>query len=407
MRDMVAAPSVMPTVAIFRASLFRPSEPFIHEQAQALTTFQPLFVGRTMETEPPPDLAVRLLTGRHGRWGATVRHALLLLCRAPNPYAPLLSDVPGLALVHAHFGPDAVLAMSLAQGRGLPLVTTFHGLDAVFSTATMLISGRPGLMSYALRRSLLMRRGSIFLCVSEFLRRKLLSLGFPSDRTFTHFIGVDCSFFSPTARVARPPNGGRTILHLARLVDVKGTRYLIAALSKVRERCPDARLVIIGDGPLRGELTSLARKLGLGPYVQFLGTQPRHVVRDWFRQADAFCLPSCPTAEGEEEGFGLSAVEAAACGVPVVVTRSGGLPETVQPDRTGFLVEPNSPDALAAALCTILENDQLRLEMAAHARRMAVSSFDLRKQTALLEKHYRFALKNTTSSSTAGILDEQ
>jgi glycosyltransferase involved in cell wall biosynthesis len=387
----------MPTAAIFRTSLFRASEPFIHEQALALRAFRPMFVGRRAGTAPSGAADTRTLAQSQGAWAAKLHYVMLLLSGAWNPYASLFAEETDVALVHAHFGMDASQALVLAKTLNVPLVTTFHGLEAILSTGAMLRSGRPNLMRYALYRSRLVRRGTLFLCVSDFLRERLLAVGFPPERTITHYIGVDCTFFRPVeSRSGKDYTP--TVLHVARLAEVKGTRYLIEAFADV-ERChPTAQLVIIGDGPLRASLSAQAAALGIGQQVHFLGTQPHATVREWMQRATVFCLPSCVTGNGEQEGFGLSAVEAAACGVPIVVTRCGGLAETVISDRTGYLVEPKSANDLAGALKTILGDAERCAAMGDCGRILATERFNLVRQTALLEAHYQRAIRDFSST---------
>jgi glycosyltransferase involved in cell wall biosynthesis len=373
-------------IAIFRHNLFRISEPFITQQAQQLRRHRPLYLGR-LRFGDPPDGADSLALQDLGPWWPLARVGWQMITRDPRPYQRLLGD-RRLSLIHAHFGVEGVYALPLAKRLKIPLVTTFHGFDATLSTAALL--GSPAWANYPLFRRQLARQGDLFLCASSFIRDRVLAMGFPEARTRIHYIGVDC-------RAIRPRDPGEetpTILHVARLVDVKGTKYLIRAFGTLVQRHANLQLVIIGDGPLQRPLQALARSLGLEHRVRFLGPLPHAQVLAWMRRAAILVLPSVRTATGRVEGLGMVLLEAAATSVPVVGSRLGGIPEGVIDGQTGFLVPERDAKALAGRMDDLLDDPATRLRMGARARALVERQFDIRRQTETLENLYDAVLSN-------------
>jgi glycosyltransferase involved in cell wall biosynthesis len=147
---------------------------------------------------------------------------------------------------------------------------------------------------------------------------------------------------------------GKRILYVGRLSPVKGVQYLIRAMKQVHDTIPDARLIIIGSGRERGMLEALSTELGIQEYVQFRGEVPHESVLSFMQQADVFVLPSL------SEGFPMVIVEALACGLPVVGSRVGGMPEIITDGTNGYLVEAKDVRALAEKILFLLHDEKLR-----------------------------------------------
>lgn len=367
-------------VAIFRHNLFRISEPFIAGQAQHLRRYKPLFLGRLRFGRPPDGVESLALQDLPGRWPLP-RIGWQMLTRDPRPYQRLLRGHRP-SLIHAHFGIEGVYALPLAKRLGIPLVTTFHGFDATLATWALL--GSPAWAQYPLLRRRLAREGDLFICASSFIRERLLAMGFPEARTHTLHIGVDCRSIRPRQPVEETP----VILHVARLVEVKGTRYLLRAFATVARRYPGVQLVIIGDGPLRRALRSLAASLGVEDRVRFLGALGHADVLAWMRRAAMLVLPGIRTTTGRVEGLGLVLLEAAATGVPAIGSLSGGIPEGVIDGRTGYLVPERDHEALAARIGELLDDPGRRQRMGAEGRALVERCFDIERQTGTLESFY-------------------
>lgn len=349
-----------PVALVFRSPIFNASETFVRAHAAALRHYQPLVVGNERKSETPQELAGRIL----------IRPAVAEL-RAYRP-----------ALVHAHFATDGLAALRLAEALAVPLVTTLHGYDVYRSRAALLRSGRLSWMRYAMLRGRLQARGALFLAVSEALRRRAVTQGFPVDRTVTHHNGVDLRRFAVSACK------GATILHVGRLVEKKGTDILLRAFAAVRAAHPAARLTIVGEGPLRSRCERLAIELGLGESLLFLGALTPAQVAERMRDATVLAVPSFTARDGDAEGLPTVIVEAAASGLPVVASDHGGNAEAVADGQTGFLVPERDVEALASRLTVLLGAPGMRAAMGAAARRLAEARFDLDRQTARLEALY-------------------
>jgi colanic acid/amylovoran biosynthesis glycosyltransferase len=363
------------TIVVFRIQLLPISETFIVTQAAAMRRFSPFFVGwrRTPGIELPEDtswtvdgggLAGRLRELRFRYAGPTRAQVARLRARAPR-------------LVYAHFAPDGYAAMQLAERLEVPLVTALHGFDVTMSDQAIAATrlGR----EYLHGRSGLQKKGALFLSCSAFVRRRGLEMGYPADRTIVHSIGVDVERFKPPAARGRE----KMVLFVGRLVEKKGCDSLLEAMAEVQRRSPWVELVVIGGGPLRAKYEARAAELGLR--CRFLGSQTAAMVREWMARATVFCVPSVVAASGDAEGFGMVFIEAQAMGLPVVSTLSGGIPEAVKHGETGLLVSERDSRALAAALLTLIENDELWHRYSAAGRKRVVSQFNLLQQTERLE----------------------
>lgn len=369
-------------VAIYRHQLFKLSESFVAQQALALRAYHPVFVGRVQAGEAPSaaDVITAMAAPTRRARCSIVWHALTRDCRA---FLRRLTD-RNIAIVHAHFGFDGVYAIKLARALGVPLVTTFHGFDATCSRSTLLLSARPSLLNYALFHGALARQGTLFVCVSEFIRKRVIAQGFPAGRTVTHYIGIDTAAILPASQAAAE----RYVLHVGRLVEKKGTADLICAFSQLAHQVPDVHLMIIGDGPLRNALQDLAREKGVEKRVRFLGPLSHQEVLHWMERASVFCLPSVTARSGDAEGLPIVLLEAAAKAVPVVATEHAGIPELVQNERTGFLVPEHSAAQLAERLRWLLDNEALRTEMGRAGRKVVEERFDIGRQARKLEALY-------------------
>jgi colanic acid/amylovoran biosynthesis glycosyltransferase len=358
-----------PVAALFRTPVFNPTERFIQDQAAALRRWQPLVVGLERKGEVLPALREGMILP------AGVAERLLFSARGRGGGIEVRLRAAGPKLIHAHFGTDGLKVLPLARALGVPLITHLRGYDVTLSRAALIRSGRPTWIRYALGRGRLMRGGDLFLAVSDALREKAIALGYPAGRTLTHYNGVDLDRFYP----GEERREAGLVLHVGRLVEKKGTAGLIEAMTAMK----GARLVVIGDGPLRGALERQA-----GPSVRFLGALAPDEVATWMRRASLLAAPSLTARDGDSEGLPNVVVEAAASGLPVVATHHSGIPEAVVDGETGLLVPEGDTAALAERFAALLGSDDRRRDMGAAARRLAEERFDRARLTARLETIY-------------------
>jgi glycosyltransferase involved in cell wall biosynthesis len=255
-------------------------------------------------------------------------------------------------VIDAHyFYPDGVAAAQLGRALRLPVAITGRGTDL-----TLIPKGAGA------RRQIVWasQEASVNVAVCEDLRRRLVALGAPEERTLTLRNGVDLDCFTPGCRAeARVALGvsGFVIASVGSLIPRKGHALTIEALQDL----PDCTLLIAGPGPLRAELEALARRLGVAERVRFLGEVPHAELARVYRAADVFVLAS------EREGWANVLLEAMACGTPVVATDVNGAPEVVRSRAAGLLVRQRSAQAIARAVSRLRLNLPRREETRAYA----------------------------------------
>lgn len=237
---------------------------------------------------------------------------------------------------------------------GTPYVLTGHGGDVT--------SLNQKWMKNLKRRAV--RRAKAVTVVSEALKEEVLAF-FPAKereeiarKLYVRPMGCDTARFGafsiPKGEGVPPAEGVRTVLFVGRLAEKKGVQYLIEAM-----RWVDARLVIVGDGPLGGALRRKAARMGMEGKVVFLGAKTHEELPEIYASADVFCAPSVTAADRDKEGFGLVILEAMASGLPVVASRSGGITELVRDGWNGLLVEERDSRGLAANINRVFTDPEI------------------------------------------------
>lgn len=364
-------------VCIYHNQLFKISESFISNQAQGLRRYSPVYAGRKTFGTAPSGATVITLDG-----ASRLSNARMLICREPL-LAGQLGDA-GIDLIHAHFGMSAIYAAPLAAKLKIPLITTLHGHDATRSDLSFVASGSPALLNYVMFRRELIERCDLFVCVSDYIRDAAIARGYPPEKLVTHYMGVDASKI--TYRGDGESDG--TVVHVARLVEKKGTRFLIDAMARVKKARGSAKLVIVGDGPLRRKLEQQVERLGLVGDVEFRGALPHAETLDIIKTASVVAVPSVIASNGDAEGLGLINLEASAQGIPVVGFASGGIPEAVADGISGFLVPERDAEGLADRIVELLSDSAKRQVMGKAGRALVESRFSIAEQTAKLEQLY-------------------
>ncbi|WFP49540.1 glycosyltransferase [Methylomonas sp. EFPC3] len=362
-------------VAVYRTAYPLPSEAFIPSQLLGLMRYQPLVWCRDFHGSDNPQIKVKSVFADKP---ASVWRKVLFT------FFGIAGFKDDVQLVHAHFGPDAAMILPLVKRSNLPLVVTFHGFDAQQSRWSMLKSKTISNWLFLLREKMIYRYASRIIAVSAYLRECLIRRGCPPDKLIVHYIGVDTSRFKVDS-AARIP---KRLVNVSRHVDWKGIDTILLALPQLIVQYPDLVLVQIGSGPDTRRLQQLAVELGVSEHVHWRGALPHEQVLAELRQASVYVHAARTDEKGQTEAFGIALIEAQACGVPVVATRSGGIPEAMLENHTGLLFEENDHAALAAQLDSLL-SDGARLDfLANNAREFVVSRFDINVQSAKLENIY-------------------
>ena len=371
----------MPIVGIYRQQLNRASETFIRNQIASLREFEPILIGYDYLGRTPAS------AGLVGVNASNQLRRLAYEITARDRLAERLLRKSGVSLIHAHFGFDGVYALPMSRRLGVPLITTFHGLDASLSNTSWIKRRNVPAARFLLKRKSLAGPSAKIICVSNAIRNTLLDQGYTPNRLITHYIGVPTDEISPS--YDREVN---TLVHVGRLVEKKGTRYLIDAFARILghpELGRNTRMQIIGSGPLEQELRAQTQQLGVNRLVDFRGELPRSETIQELRRAAVVCVPSVTAANGDREGLPTVLLEAASTAAPIVATYHSGIPEAIIDGRSGLLVPERSSNALADALIACLTNRDFARGLGAAARRRVVDDFDITRQTRRLEQIYR------------------
>ena len=288
-----------------------------------------------------------------------------------------------LDIVHAHYAIPHATAAYLARqilattpGALVPrVVTTLHGTDI-----TLLGSDR----SYSEIVAFGIEQSDGVTAVSESLRRDTYrELRVHRDiRVIPNFLDCEKNRRSPVPglRESFAPDGEKLLIHVSNFRPVKRVTAVVDVFARVHE-VVRSRLLLVGDGPDLADAVALARTLGLGDSVQFLGEQDR--VIPLLSAADVFLLPSL------QESFGLAALEAMACELPVVASRVGGLPEVVEHGVSGFLHAPDDLDGMAASIVRLLTDGLVHRRAARASRRIVEDRYSSKRIVPMYEAYYR------------------
>jgi glycosyltransferase involved in cell wall biosynthesis len=275
----------------------------------------------------------------------------LLLRRVRATLKRLKPDVVHTHLVHAD-----VYGTLAALGTRAAVVSTKHNDDPF----------RAGPFRHLER--LLARRVDRVIAITDALARFSVERGgLPAGKVDVVHYGLAAA--EPWGESAAPPPGGPLLLSVSRLVPQKGLDVALRALAPVRERVPDARLAVLGEGPERAPLQALAGELGLADAVLLPGRVAD--VRGWLDAAELLVHPA------RWEGFGLALLEAMLAAKPVVATRVSSIPEIVVDGETGYVVPPDDAAAVAAAIVRLLEDDALRARLGAAGLERARREFSV------------------------------
>jgi D-inositol-3-phosphate glycosyltransferase len=296
------------------------------------------------------------------------------------------------ALLHAHYWLSGVVALELSRRWGAtPVVQMFHTLGVVNSALADAATSERAPRARADAEARIAAAADRIIAATSLEQADLAwYCGADVDRVRVVPCGVDVDLFVPGERWAARARLGlgaaRMLLFVGRPTPIKGVEGLLRALAHLKSdgfRETGIRLVIVGgdrderrdDG--RRRLRALANRLGIDAWVDFKGPQPQTALPDYYRAADLCLMPS------HHESFGMAALEAMACGAPVVASRVGGLATTIQDGVTGVLVPPRDDVALAAAIASLLGDETRRATLGRQAARW-VQSFAWPSVTRML-----------------------
>ncbi|MEY4904004.1 MAG: hypothetical protein RLZZ292_1819 [Bacteroidota bacterium] len=296
-----------------------------------------------------------------------------------------------LDILHVHYAiPHATVAymakkILLQEGRYIPVVTTLHGTDITLVGNN---SAFAPVVAFSINKS------DGVTAVSQHLKDETLSTFKINNDIKVIYNFIDFQRFRKLNKdhfkKAIAPNGEKILVHTSNFRKVKRVDDVIYTFKKVLEKIP-SKLLLIGDGPERHRLEDLTRQLCISNEVRFLGKQD--AVEELLAVSDLFIMPS------EHESFGLAALEAMACQLPVISSNAGGLPELNIHGKTGFLSDVGDVDSMAANALKILSNDELLQQFKCNAFAQA-QVFDLANILPQYENYYDYVIRTAVRNPT-------
>jgi len=359
-----------PRICIVQPNPCSPTETFIRAHADHLPGHvvvlagSPTIEGRSVMPKRPVARAwrkvVRMALGQ--TWYDDLTKAYLDVFRHYRPDAVL-----------AEYGGTGVLVMDACRRAGIPLIVHFHGFDA---SQTRLLEE----MKEDYRR--MFREAAALVAVSRTMRQRLIDMGAPAEKVHWNPYGIDCTAFGGADPAAAPP----VFVSVARFCDKKAPHLTLRAFASVHQAYPEARLRMVGAGPLLGPCQELAHELRIVKAVTFLGVSAHQVVQNEMRLARCLVQHSVVAPDGETEGTPVSILEAGASGLPVVSTRHAGIPDVVLEGETGFLVEERDVSGMAERMLRLAGDPTLAGKMGRMARTWIEAEFSMPKRIGNLRK---------------------
>lgn len=296
-----------------------------------------------------------------------------------------VAEYENLDLLHVHYAiphaTSAYLAKQILKDKmDLKIITTLHGTDIT------LVGLEPSFLPLV-KFSIAQSDGVT--AVSRFLKEKTITHYNCEEpiEVIPNFVDTECYKPNPQSEFRKhiAPDGEKILVHTSNFRQVKRVTDAIRVFEKVQKKIP-SKLILVGDGPDRSECERLCRQLDLCDHIKFLGKQEGLI--KILASSDVFLIPS------QSESFGLAALEAMACGLPVVSSSVGGLPELVKHNETGFIAEIGDIDRMAKYVIALLSNEKKYLLFSKNARQRAIDKFDKSKIIPIYEEFYKSVLNS-------------
>ena len=291
-------------------------------------------------------------------------------------------------IIHAHWSlPQGLIGIIAKKIYKIPCVTSIHGSD-VYALGFHLFKA---LNHMVIRNSDVCTANSM---ATARIARKVSGNGHIKVVP----MGVDTEHFARSQNVAflkrKFKIEGPVILFVGRLIDWKGTVYLIKAMPEILQRFPAAKVLMIGSGPQKAELLRLTADIGAEDHIVIIDRLPQQELAVYYSMADIFVLPSIVNEIGETEGLGVVLLEAMACGLPVIGSRVGGIEDIIIDGQTGLLARQKDSQDLADKIVKLLSDESLRKKIIRNAHHLVNTKFSWEVVTLRFIETYRDALND-------------
>ncbi len=376
-------------VAVFRNNFLPFSETFIHDELRFHERYEASVMAcrqRNADRFPGHNVtAIETVPGRRNLWASLLYSATGRSSLIDGAIADGRFDI-----IHAHFGISGAYAMGFAQKHDIPMAVSLHGSDV-----TALLSRekfKPYWWLYLARYKKLFEQAAVFLAASSELKELIVQVGCPSEKVTVYRLGIDLSLFSPASPSddKDPP----VVVMVGRFVEKKGHEFGIRAFAHCKKHIPSARLVIIGDGPLKERYIRLAEELCVGDAIEFPGSLPPSGVLERILRSKVLLAPSVTAKNLDRESGMIVVKEASACGVPTIGTFHGGIPDIIENGDTGHLVKERDFGAMGEYLTDLLSDEPRRQRMGRAARAKMEREYDIRDRMRVLEEIYDSVIEN-------------
>jgi colanic acid/amylovoran biosynthesis glycosyltransferase len=286
--------------------------------------------------------------------------------------------------VLAQYGTTGAAVFKLCDKLNVPLIVHFHGYDsAAFKLIERIRSEYKQMFASA----------SYIVSVSSVMTEKLIKLGCPEEKIIQNPCAPNDTFFEIV-----PEYKEQLLLCVGRFIDKKAPYYTILAFSKVADQFPEARLVMIGDGPLLNTCRNIVKFLKIEDRVLFTGALSPIQVKDYFQRARAFVQHSVMAENGDMEGTPVAVLEAGAAAVPVLATRHAGIPDVVLDGKTGFLIDEHDVSGMAEKMKILLSDEKTAAQLGFSARAHVFNNFSMKIHLQKLRDTIERAVTKSTNS---------
>jgi glycosyltransferase involved in cell wall biosynthesis len=280
--------------------------------------------------------------------------------------------------VLAEYGPTGCFLMDICEELNIPLIVHFHGYDASITETLEKFSGLYQKM---------FSKASYIIAVSRFMTNRLIELGAPAHKVIHNVYGPNDLFFDIS-----PTYDSQSFIAIGRFVDKKAPYYLVLAFKEVLEQFENARLIIAGNGLLYDTCQNMVRAMGLDKNIKLPGVITPQQYAAYLQDSIAFVQHSITAGNGDMEGTPLAVLEASAAGLPVISTKHAGIPDVIEDDVTGLLVEEHDVSGMAENMIKVLEDKSLAKEMGQKGKERIRKNFSMARHISRLDELIKSAV---------------
>lgn len=289
----------------------------------------------------------------------------------------------GVSIIHAHFAYSGIYMTPLAKKYNIPLIVSLHGNDVAILIGEQIHQKKWVLYKKHYRE--MISQTNLFLAASQDLKDLIVSKGCPPEKVVVYKLGINLDKFPYVER--HSPLQYR-ILMAGRFVEKKGFIYGIRAFARAQQVFNNAELHIIGDGEERSMYEAEIKKFGISSKVFLHGVRPHEEIVEHMHKATLFLAPSVVAGNQDRDSGLIVAKEAAACGIPVIGSIHGGIPDIIDDGKTGFLVPERDVEQISQRIVDIFSNIELWKKMSMASRKKIEEEYDIIKCNDKLESLY-------------------